>query len=78
MYLGRLLLTQFTLPEICTKYLKEQKFQWIGKITSSKAGCAPMGSLVATVPGRYIPVCNGRLSPQGNSAIYNVASVISS
>lgn len=61
MYLARLLLAQFILPGIRRKYLQEQKFQWIGRITSSKAGCGPVGSLVAMVPGRYIPVYNHRL-----------------
>lgn len=61
MYLVRLLLTQLTLTEICRKYLQEQKFQWIGKITSSKAGCGATGSLVAMVPSKYIPFYNLRL-----------------
>lgn len=51
-----MLLTHLTLTEIWRKYLQEQKFQWTGKITSSKAGCGTMGFLVATMPGKYIPV----------------------
>lgn len=58
MCLARLLLTQLTVLEICWKYLQEQKFQWVGKTTCSKAGCGAPGSLVATVPGRSLPVCN--------------------
>lgn len=61
MYLARLLLTQLTLTKISRKYLQEQKFQWVGNTTFSKAGCGATGSLVATVPGRYIPVYNLRL-----------------
>jgi len=61
MYFARLPLTQLALPGMPREYLEEQKFQWIGKITSSKAGCGALGSLVAAMPGKSIPVYNRRL-----------------